>query len=48
MVKKKKSDGEISEDEQKKNEKLIQDLTDQFCKKVDALYTLKEKDILEV
>lgn len=48
MVKKKKSDGEISEDEQKKNEKLIQDLTDQFCKKVDELYTLKEKDILEV
>lgn len=48
MVKKQKSDGEITEDEQKKNEKLIQELTDQFCKKVDELYTLKEKDILEV
>ena len=48
MVKKLKADGEISEDEQKKNEKLIQELTDQFCKKVDELYTQKEKDILEV
>lgn len=47
-VKKQKADGEISEDEQKKNEKLIQELTDQFCKKVDELYTEKEKDILEV
>lgn len=47
-VKKQKSDGEISEDEQKKNEKLIQELTDQYCKKVDELFAQKEKDILEV
>ncbi|NGX50326.1 MAG: Ribosome-recycling factor [Chlamydiae bacterium] len=48
QVKKQKSDGEISEDEQKKNEKLIQELTDEFCKKVDVFFTAKEKDILEV
>ena len=48
LVKKQKSIGEISEDDQKRMEKNIQELTDQFCKKVDDLYTAKEKDILEV
>ena len=48
LIKKQKSDGDISEDEQKKNEKHIQELTDQFCKKVDDLFHAKEKDILEV
>jgi len=48
LIKKQKSDGEITEDDQKKNEKLIQELTDQFCKKVDEHYSQKEKDILEV
>ena len=48
MIKSQKTAGEISEDEQKKNEKLIQELTDSFCKKVDESYTAKEKDILEV
>ena len=47
-IKKQKIDSEISEDEQKKNEKLIQNLTDQFCKKIDEIYFQKEKDILEV
>lgn len=47
-VKKQKADGEVTEDEQKKNEKQIQDLTDQFCKKVDELFTAKEKDIMAV
>lgn len=47
-VKKKKSGGEISEDEQKKYEKRIQELTDEFCKKVDELFVQKERDILEV
>lgn len=43
-----KQQGEISEDEQKKTEKLVQELTDRFCKEVDALCMQKEKDILEV
>lgn len=47
-VKKLKSGGEIAEDEQKKLEKVIQDLTDKFCKEVDDLLKEKEKDILEV
>ncbi len=48
LIKKQKGDGEISEDEQKKNEKLIQELTDKFCKHVDELFSAKEEDILEV
>ena len=47
-IKKQKTDGEISEDEKKKSEKSIQELTDQFCKKADQFYALKEKDILEI
>lgn len=47
-IKKLKTSSEISEDEQKKTEKKVQELTDQYCKKVDELYTQKEKDILEV
>ena len=48
QVKKQKTDGEISEDEQKKNEKLIQEHTDKYCKHIDELFSSKEKDILEV
>ncbi|MCP5506636.1 MAG: ribosome recycling factor [Chlamydiales bacterium] len=48
LVKKQKGDGEITEDEQKKNEKSIQELTDKYCKLVDELFVAKEKDILEV
>ncbi len=47
-IKKQKIDGEISEDEKKKAEKLIQEQTEQFCKKIDQFCALKEKDILEV
>ena len=48
IIKKQKQDGDISEDEQKKNEKVIQEMTDLFCKKIDEAYSEKEKDILEV
>lgn len=48
LLKKQKSDGEITEDIQKKSEKQIQDLTDDFCKQIDQLAKEKEKDILEV
>ena len=47
-VKKQKSDGEIAEDEQKRSEKKIQELTDDFCKQIEALYAVKEKEILSV
>ncbi len=48
FVKSQKSNNEISEDEQKKREKLVQTLTDRFCKQIDHLCAEKEKDILEI
>lgn len=47
-VRKKKVEGEIPEDQMKKEEKKIQDLTDKFCKDVDQLCAEKEKEILSV
>ncbi len=47
-VRKQKADSEITEDIQKKEEKLIQELTDKFCQEVDDLYTEKEKEIMTV
>jgi ribosome recycling factor len=48
MIKDLKKDKEISEDEQFKAQEETQKVTDDFIKKVDALYTLKEKEILEI
>lgn len=48
LTKKQKSDGDITEDDLKRDEKLIQELTDKFCKQVDELFAEKEKDILAV
>ena len=48
IVRKKKSDGDIAEDEMKKNEKKIQELTDEHCKLVDGLFAEKEKEILTI
>ena len=39
---------EITEDDLKNCEKQVQDLTDQFCKNVDELSKVKEKEILEL
>ena len=39
---------EITEDDMKIAEKDIQKLTDDMIKKVDELYTVKEKELLEV
>ena len=39
---------EISEDDLKRGEVLIQDITDQFVEKVDSLLKDKEKDLLEI
>jgi ribosome recycling factor len=48
LVRKQKSDGLIPEDEQKKLEKKIQELTDEACKELDKLTQEKEKEILTV
>lgn len=48
LVRKQKADGVLTEDVMKKEEKAIQELTDQFCKEIDSLFTAKEKEILTV
>ncbi len=48
LIKKQKTDNEITEDMVKKLEKQIQELTDKFCKEVDILLAQKEKDIMEI
>lgn len=41
-------DKKVSEDEEKEGLKRVQDLTDEFIKKVDALQKKKEAEILEI
>lgn len=41
-------EGEISEDDSFKAQKQVQDLTDQYIKKLDEIFAAKEKEILEV
>lgn len=48
IVRKQKSDGEITEDIQKKLEKTIQELTDSFCKEADSVAEKKEKEIATI
>jgi ribosome recycling factor len=48
MIKDLKKDKEISEDEQFRAQEETQKVTDDFIKRIDALYTLKEKEILEI
>ncbi len=48
LVRKQKADSEITEDEMKKTEKKIQELTDDFCKQIDELFAVKEKEIMTV
>lgn len=40
--------GAITEDDQTNGEKKIQKLTDTYCKEIDELAALKEKEILEI
>ncbi len=47
-LKKLEKEKEISEDELKRGEKEIQDLTDQYVKKTDELVAAKEKEVMEV
>ena len=47
-VKKAQKKGEMTEDDQKKAEKDIQDLTDKYVKKVDEMCAKKEKELMEI
>jgi ribosome recycling factor len=48
MLKAAKGEGEISEDDEKRGLKMVQELTDTFVAKVDELYANKEKEIMEI
>jgi ribosome recycling factor len=48
LLKKQKADGIVSEDQLKKGEKKIQELTDKYCKQVDEITSQKEKEILTI
>lgn len=43
-----KKSNEITEDDEANGEKKIQNLTDKFCKEVDELASIKEKEIMEI
>ena len=47
-IKKLKKDSEITEDDQKKAEKDLQDITDKYIKKVDEVCAVKEKELMEL
>ena len=47
-IKKLKKDSEITEDDQKKAEKDLQELTDKSIKKVDDACAVKEKELMEI
>ena len=48
VYKKKLKASEITEDDHKKTEKELQELTDKYTKKIDDLYAVKEKELLAV
>lgn len=48
MLKELQKDGDISEDDSFKGQKLVQDLTDKYLQRLDDIYAAKEKEILEV
>ncbi len=43
-----KKSNEITEDDEKDGEKKIQNLTDKFCKEIDSIAAVKEKEIMEI
>ncbi len=47
-IKKKKKDGDMTEDEQKASEKDIQDLTDKYIKTADSISDKKAKEIMQI
>ena len=48
MVKKQQKKSEITEDDEKKAEKDIQDLTDKYIKKIDEACAAKEKELMAI
>lgn len=47
-VKEQKKNGEMTEDEAKQSDKEIQDLTDQYIKKIDAVIDAKDKEMMTI
>jgi len=47
-IKKAQKKGEMTEDDQKKAEKDIQELTDKFTKRIDEMCASKEKELMEI
>jgi len=47
-VKAMKKDSEMTEDEAKQSDKIVQDLTDKFVKEIDAVTASKTKEIMEI
>lgn len=48
VLKKQKNDKTITEDDEKGQDKKVQDITNKCCAEVDKLYSGKEKEIMEV
>jgi ribosome recycling factor len=48
LIKRQKNDGILPEDQMKKLEKVIQDMTDKSCKEADELSQAKEKEVMTV
>jgi len=48
LLKEAQKEGEVSEDDSKRGQAQVQELTDDFVKKVDALLVEKEEEIMEV
>lgn len=47
-AKEQKKDGNMTEDEEKQSEKLMQELTDKYIKEIDKITSDKEKEIMEI
>ena len=47
-VKAMKKNSEMTEDEAKQSDKLVQDITDKFIKEIDVITSLKTKEIMEI
>ena len=47
-IKAMKKDSEVTEDEAKQSDKLIQDLTDKYIKEIDTITASKTKEIMEI
>jgi len=48
MLKDLQKDGDISEDDSFKGQKIVQELTDEYIQRLDDIFAQKEKEILEV